>query len=421
MFRKVLFLSKIYRNPYASRRTIQATQKAGLESIVTHAFATVPYYQNLTRRIDGDIRDGNGDIDISKIPITRRADLIGLQETDLLSHGYVGKELNRCKTGGTTGEPLNIIWDQELDDLRAASLYRTCFHNGYRVTDVIAELMILPVPPNPLRKLGLLRRYAVPFDSPLEEQVSMLRSLRPTVLEGYPSRLLEIARELSATGCTEIRPRMVITNSEKLTPASRETIRDTFGVEPTDIYESWEFATMAWECRHHQGLHINEDLLKVEILNDGVEARPGEEGEVIVTDLHNKAMPFIRYAIGDMAVRSDGPCPCGMTFELLADISGRTAEKLHLADGTAITATVPLSGIVARHDGITEYQFIQNERGALEVLVVCNDLFTDTVDARLQKDLYDNFCLDKITVNRVQRIDKTGAGKMRPFVSNLDE
>jgi phenylacetate-CoA ligase len=273
MLRKIFYLLRISRNRVLPRERIDAIQKIGLERIVSHANATVPYFERMFLEEGGVPRDRDGNADLHRIPVTRRADMSDADQNDLLSGAFLIEQLHSRLTGGTTGRPIDVNWDDALADLRAASLYPTYLVNGYRATDVIAVMIYLPTPPNPLRKLSLLRRQSVPYGIPIEEQMDILYALDPNVLEGYPSRLEEFASEVEGAKSPPIRPKLVFSNSEKLTPMVRLKLRKTFGVEPTDIYESWKFGNVGWECPRHQGFHVNEGLLKVELLEeDGTEA-----------------------------------------------------------------------------------------------------------------------------------------------------
>jgi phenylacetate-CoA ligase len=95
---------------------------------------------------------------------------------------------------------------------------------------------------------------------------------------------------------------------------------------------------MAWECRHSGDLHTCDDGVLVEVLVDGRPAEPGERGEVVVTNLHAYAMPFIRYRIGDVATRA-APCRCGAPFATIGEI------RSSLSPAPAEAPTLPLDRI----------------------------------------------------------------------------
>ena len=111
-----------------------------------------------------------------------------------------------------------------------------------------------------------------------------------------------------------------------------------------ETYGNREVMLMATECEEHDGLHVQAENLVVEVVvrrddTDGTRpAAPGELGEVVVTDLHNLAMPFIRYATGDLATAADdSPCGCGRGLPRIASVEGRTSDVLEDGDGHQVS------------------------------------------------------------------------------------
>jgi len=110
----------------------------------------------------------------------------------------------------------------------------------------------------------------------------------------------------------------------------------------------------------------------LEIARGGAPAPAGEAGDVIVTDLHNYGMPFIRYANGDMArMATDRPCACGRGLRKLASVEGRHTETLTDGEGN------PLPGIVVHPlfvdpeaEVARQFQFIQQRGGEVVLRVV---------------------------------------------------
>ena len=102
------------------------------------------------------------------------------------------------------------------------------------------------------------------------------------------------------------------------------------------VYETYgchEINLVAWECKETGDLHLCDDLAIVEVLCEGRPARPGESGDVVVTNLHAYASPYLRYELGDRAVAGDPVCRCGAPFATIRSVQGRTMDALLLADG----------------------------------------------------------------------------------------
>src|SRR5690606_25431630 len=132
-------------------------------------------------------------------------------------------------------------------------------------------------------------------------------------------------------------PRSVIVGAEKLYPFQRKLIEEAFAAPVFETYGSREFMLIAAECDRHEGLHLTSEHLLVEILDeDGRPTPAGEAGNVVITDLYNFGMPFIRYANGDRAIAGWSKCSCGRGLPLLRQVTGRRLDVLHSPDGRRI-------------------------------------------------------------------------------------
>jgi phenylacetate-CoA ligase len=191
--------------------------------------------------------------------------------------------------------------------------------------------------------------------------------------------------------------------AETLSAADREVIEQAFGCPVFDRYASREFLEIATECPDGgDGLHINPESLVVEVVdrdNQWVDCE--QRGRVLITDLHNWVMPFIRYDIGDIAVWG-GRCSCGRGFPLLRRIEGRSSECFILPSGRRISSTELTYLIKAYTDVIREYQAVQAANGDVELLIVPDAGFDRGVQTSLEFDL-GRFLGNEIT-SRVRRV-----------------
>jgi phenylacetate-CoA ligase len=129
---------------------------------------------------------------------------------------------------------------------------------------------------------------------------------------------------------------------------------------------------MACECEEHSGLHISVENSYVEILNEGRPTGPGEIGDLVVTNLNNRGMPFIRYSIGDGAAWQTGePCLCGRASPRLSSVDGRRADSFRTRDGRSIWAG--FTGAAFRclvHPTIRQFQVVQKNLDHIVVRLV---------------------------------------------------
>ena len=177
--------------------------------------------------------------------------------------------------------------------------------------------------------------------APLVETVARLNELRPEVLIGYASMIRVLAEEQLA-GHLRITPRAVNSASEVLSPASRELAARAWGMPPFDVYAATETGGIAAECAHHTGMHLFEDLVIAEVVDDDYAPVPaGTTGaRLLVTVLSSRTLPLIRFELTDRVRLSTGTCPCGRPFRLVAGIEGRTDDVLTLPATGGGTVTV---------------------------------------------------------------------------------
>ena len=200
-------------------------------------------------------------------------------------------------------------------------------------------------------------RY-ISSEAPPELVLATFEAHRPHLLYGFLTPIRQMAQLARERG--QVRPlKALFTTAETLDPATRALLEDTFQTEIFDIYGCTEAGPLAWECRAHDGYHVAADAAVLECLADGI----GEAGRVLVTSLDLRAMPLIRYEVGDLAVpAAAGPCPCGNRLPRLARIEGRIADCVRLADGRLLSPyrlTLAME-VVA---GIDRYQIVQEDIG----------------------------------------------------------
>ena len=168
---------------------------------------------------------------------------------------------------------------------------------------------------------------------PLGEIVTRLNELRPGVLVAYASMVRTLAAEQLA-GRLAISPRAVNSSSEVLTAEARAMAERAWQVPPFNVYAATETGGIAAECRHHHGLHLFEDLVIPEVVDDAYQpVPPGQPGtRLLVTVLASRTIPLIRYEMTDRLIIAAGPGPgsCTLPFRLADAVEGRTDDALTL-------------------------------------------------------------------------------------------
>jgi phenylacetate-CoA ligase len=212
-------------------------------------------------------------------------------------------------------------------------------------------------------------------DDHLAGVVAQIARFRPEVIVTYSQAGAHLARYVLRTGSRAWGQIPVILGAERLWDHDRKAIVEAFG-PAFETYGSREFMMTGAECEAHDGMHQAMETQVVEIVvrnPDGTtrHARPGESGEVVITDLHNLAVPYIRYVNGDIAVqRPADKCGCGRWLPRLGPIEGRTLEILRDARGEPVGGTMFAVLFLYLVDHALSYQVIQHPDDHLTVRVV---------------------------------------------------
>ncbi len=219
--------------------------------------------------------------------------------------------------------------------------------------------------------VGLHRILALPVTLPLDELVAALNRFGPDYVNVYPSMAVLLAEE-QAAGRLRLRLRGMSTSSEARTPEAARRIAEAFGVAPFDLYATTE-GLWAGECERHDGLHLFEDDVIVENVDDDGRAVPdGEAGtRLLVTNLSNRVQPLIRLEVADAVTLSSETCACGRTLRRIVSVEGRSDDVVALpgAGGRAVAVLPMQFAVVARDRDVVEFQVVQ-EGARLVVLVV---------------------------------------------------
>jgi phenylacetate-CoA ligase len=193
----------------------------------------------------------------------------------------------------------------------------------------------------------------------------------PTI-EGYSSALFTLAQFALAEGIRPRPVRRVISSAGTLTPDMRDAIEAALGAPVFNRYGSRDGGATANQCERREGLHVCEPTIFLEVVDAAGEPVPdGVEGEILVTQIRNRAMPLFRYRIGDAGVLDPEPCPCGRPHRILKALTGRMTERLRTPDGRVLDHTyfLHLIGVVLNTGWLDRFRVVQHAPGSVEVLV----------------------------------------------------
>lgn len=384
-------------------------QNKRLRKIVRYAYENIPAYRRKFEQcgvIPGDIRSIE---DLSKLPITTREEMQDNQD-------FVNKDLvtRTLYTGGSTGAPLRYFESFESGRIRWEVHFRGWRWNGYEYDKhklaVVSSTQEVIEGENTLNLLGNLS------ESNIKENLRQILEFRPKYLRGYVGSLYILAKycidhDIKIDFVESINP-----ISENLYDFQRVSIEQAFTGKVFEEYCCNDGGACAWECEAHEGLHYAMERAIIEEVN----------GEVIVTDLWNRAMPFIRYRNGDSVTFLKKECSCGRKLPLIK-VKGRTNDILIGPKG-------PISPTYVMHNwydgskyeenrefrtGISLMQFIQKPNYELIINIVTNHNWTQNMYREFEAAMRKTFVGMKISINIIDFLASTAKGK-RQFIINED-
>lgn len=370
---------RLIRNAARPAASIRRLQDAALGRLAEHARLHVPFYHDLFRSAGFAPRERATLDSFSALPLTSKETLHGLSVAERTADDI---DLKRCRsfsTSGTTGIPLKSFFTQQdtvLKNLAWIRAQKFCgLKPGHRIAVLVGQRETARRP-SAYERLGLWRRFEVSSWGEPASWLAELRRWRPDVLLGYVMTLKLLAEELMKTG-SGLPLQAVFHSSAYLDGPSRRFLEQAFGCPVRDFYGSDEAGCIAWECPKCSGYHIAADMVIVEILKDDRPAAPGEAGEVVVTNLYSRAMPFIRYRQGDVAVLSERRPVCGVQFPLLERIEGRTDDFLVLPGRGKVTPHI-VYHLMDPVAGLARWRITQTE--ALRLAVECEPVGVPPAD-----------------------------------------
>ena len=254
-----------------------------------------------------------------------------------------------------------------------------------------------------------------------EEQAEWLQRHQPNYLLIYPSALRELLVYCRDRGLRFPNLRQVRTLSELLSPDIRQLCCEVWGVEIADLYSTQETGYLAIQCPEEGAYHVQSEAAILEVLDDdGAPCAAGQVGNVIVTPLHNFAMPMLRYAVGDLAEVGEA-CPCGRGLPVLKRILGRARDMLVYPGGRKTWALLGSSQFT-KIPAVRQFQIVQHAVDDLEIKLVSDRALTPEEEAQLRRWMQDRCGHDfPIRFTYHDHIPRSASGKYQDFLCNIPD
>jgi len=404
-----------------SAARLQELQWTRLQSLLQHAYDSCPFYQKRMEQSGlHPRRDFHSFSCLQKLPILTKADIQHAAPQMLTTDPQV-TGITANSTGGSTGKPLNFYQDDHYRLWADAARTRAWRHlEG--VSHRAIEAVLWGADRDVGRKVSYksllksaLRRRSIALNTfdldpaAIRKFFRCYNLLRPQILRGYASSLSFVADFIESAGLKVWQPRIILSSAEMLWPAMREKVSRVFGADVIDSYGCREVSQIATECRCHNGLHLVMENQFVEVV----------DGQILVTNLNNLAMPFIRYQVGDLAERIETqPCACGRKSHRLMGLKGRDNDNIELPGGKVINGEF-FEFLFFGFETVEQFQVIYSRsQEQLLVRIQVRDQ-TEKIDEMVVRRMKESFGFHNVRVEFTDNFAKTPTGKFR-FVYAVD-
>lgn len=416
-------LNSLNKSQFFSPERIRENQWKRIKEIIDFAYNNNDFYHNHFENANIHPQDVKSWEDFSSLPLLTKDDIRNNLD-NMISKGYLKEDLHYKRTGGSTGEPIHLFVDNYAANFKRAATNRHNAWAHYLPGMKRASLWGDTDKKYCFKEKIYMKLYdrtiyldTLKMDAPyLLKFVKRIRKYRPKSLIGHGHSLFYFAKFLQDNKIDNIKFDGIISTAEILFDNERKVIEDVFGKIVFDRYGCEELSIIASECEEHDGLHINAEGLYVEVIG-GDEKTPGE---LVITDLVNKGMPFVRYKIGDLATVLNGPCSCGRGLPRLGKVLGRTTDILYTPEGKSVSGVSILDTFVIHIKGFKQVQIIQNKIDYVLFKIVKDSDFSEASLKKLQDVVIKIFGDQmKYSIEFIDKIPMTARGKFQFTICNV--
>jgi len=407
---------------------IERVQARRLRELLRQAAARIGFYRAWLRAAGAEPDD------IRSVNDLRRLPLIGKQDYDAQPERFTDPSCSdglTIESSGTSGRSRTIRHD-------AAALFRALAagrrqrlvlrhfvgrESGYREAVVHREGSVsrqlrrwwearLRLPAG----MELSRLWLSPL-LPYPKLLDELNAYRPEVIRGYGSHLGAFFRWVAAEGRRLEKPRAVVYGADAMSPADRRLIETELGVPVLSTYQAVEALRIGFECEQRAGFHLSLDQVDVRIVDaQGRDLPAGVPGEVVISNLTNRATVLLNYRLGDVARFVSGTCACGRRLPRLAGLEGRTSDLIRRRDGSRWAASAVLAPLQAV-PGVHRLQLVQEDFDAFRLRVAWGPRAEprwDELRARMEEIFGAG---TRISIESADAIETESSGKVKTVIS----
>ena len=417
------YLQELVEAQQLEAQTLEKRQREKLGALLDHAVRHVPAYREYARQWER--QQECPDSFLRSLPILTKSRFRQSPEQYLAARGSCSPLIPN-RTGGSTGEPVSFYLDRPAVERYEAARWLGLSWHGIRIGDPCVMIWGSPLELNrhQLKRYRWKERWlknrvivsAYDLDKRrLEEFLKLLRRFRPAYLYGYASALHTLALMLLERGWSPGVPlKAIVSTAESLHEHQREAMEQAFSAPVVNEYGARDGGMIAYQCPKGN-MHVFSENCYLEVVEPitGIPLHPGETGLLLVTDLHNFAMPRLRYQLGDLVRLSPDSCDCGIGFPLLAKIDGRVDDMFVTRQGRYVHGHY-FNHIIRGMSSFRGFQIVQHDPGRISLKLVKEpERFLPWEEAQLLACIREALGNVVIQVSYVEKIAPSASGKIR--------
>jgi phenylacetate-CoA ligase len=425
-------LNNIQKTQWFSHERMKDLQFAKFESIITHAYNNIPFYKEKMGEQGVEPKDIKSLEDIKKLPVVSKKDFRNASIDRIVAIKLPSSTLIRQSTSGSTGNPFIFYESRDSIAHKYAHDFRSCEWWGWKPGDKFIDIWEIT---GAKKGSSLKKQFFHYFNhfvykrtrigveyfetkNSTIEQIKKINGIRPKLIKSLVSPMMQIAEVVSAEGLSF--PKVpILTTGEMLSVKQRKFIESALRTRVGDWYGLGECRSVAYECPEYKSLHICNEGCIVEVLING-KSECEKVGDIVITDLDNYVMPFIRYKTGDLGSLSSEPCRCGRGLSVIKTLKGRKSDNVITPSGKTITSYRFTQNLGHDTKNIAQWQVIQKETNKLVVKIVPKKTDKNKIKLEITKKIK-SIVNDEmeVEVNFVEKISKTQTGKMQIVISKI--
>ncbi len=420
------YLQELRDSQHLDRGALLTNQRRRLHSLLHHAVQHVPAYEEFAAEFSSNSDPHQPERFLQQLPVLTKSHFRNASQA-YLARGADPSRLLPNRTGGSTGEPTHFYLDRPTVERYEAARWLGLSWHGIRIGDPSVMIWGSPIElgqqqakRHRMKERYLKNRLMLPAydldERRLEQDLRLIRRFRPSYLYGYASALHTLAQMMRQRSI-RLRHRLkaVVSTAESLHDHQRAAISDAFGAPVVNEYGARDGGIIAYQCPAGR-MHAFTENSWLEVV-DPVSKHPlptGKAGLLLVTDLHNYAMPRLRYQVGDIVAFSPETCSCGVQYPLLAQIDGREDDMFVSTRGHYVHGHY-FNHIVRNMDSFRTFQIVQHEPHRLTLkLVKDEENYSPADETRLLTGIRSALGEDiSINVRYVDEIPPSSSGKTR--------